>query len=43
MKKTYNNPEIEMLAISTKDVIASSGDIEEMLGGDIGVDAEQIF
>ena len=33
MKKTYNNPEIEMLAINTIDVIASSGDIEEKLGG----------
>ena len=43
MKKTYNNPEIEMLAINTKDVIASSGDIEEKLGGDIGVDAGLIF
>lgn len=39
MKKMYNNPEIELCAVNSLDVIASSGD----LGKDIGVEADEVF
>ena len=43
MKKTYNNPTVELCRMSALDVITSSPNKEELLGGDIGVEASFIY
>ena len=44
MKNVYMTPEFQILSISSKDVIATSGNpISDLGNGDIGIDASYIF
>ena len=44
MKNVYNTPEFQIFSLTSRDVIAVSGEkVRDIGGGDLGVDATSVF